>query len=108
MSTTVTCPITYETVLTDLIDLVLATRHIIDNFFPPISTMAPNVSKMGYKTSFPKPLYMLLLFMQVYPKVPFDPSNPRHLNNLKDIYLSGGASWEKDPFITDGIRLGII
>ncbi len=70
--------------------------------------MAPNISKMGYKTSFPMPMYMVLLFMQVYPTTPFDPSNPVHLNNLKDIYLSAGASWQKDPFISNGIKLGII
>jgi hypothetical protein len=108
MSTNVQCPTTYNTILTDLIALVLATRDVIDNFFPPIATMAPNISKMGYKTSFPMPMYMVLLFMQVYPTTPFDPSNPVHLNNLKDIYLSKNTSWQKDPFISNGIKLGII
>ena len=108
MSTNDQCPDAFKTILLNLIELARATRNIIDNFFPPISTMSPNISKMGFAVTFPPPMYMLLLFIQTYPNVPFDPSNPIHLNNLKDLYLSAGASWQKDPFVSNGIKLGII
>ena len=108
MDTNTQCPTSYTDVLKSLINLSLSTKTIIDQFFPRIKAKAPMISKMGYSVILPPHIYMLLLYMDKYPDTQLNPTDVRHLNNMKDIYLSMNVDWTTDPILSDAVKLGII
>jgi hypothetical protein len=102
------CPTSYTDVLRSLKDLTELTKEVIDNFFPNVKVNAPMVAKMGYVIRLPPHIYMLLLYMKKYPDTQLNPTNVRHLNNMKEIYLSMYVDWKTDPILSDAVKLGII
>jgi len=108
MDTNTQCPTSFLDVLRSLQDLAELSKAVIGNFFPAIKANAPMVAKMGYTIRLPPHIYMLLLYMEKYPNTQLNPTDIRHLNNMKDIYLSMYVDWKTDPILSDAVKLGII
>lgn len=103
-----TCKITLNTVLHDLLELVAQTKLVIDQFFPPLKATAPYISKLSYSIQLPPVMYTMLVYIDLYPNRKFDQMSQVDLNNLKDIYLSLNLKWQDNPFLINGIKLGIV
>jgi len=102
------CPTAMKQILLDLIALVNITQNVVDRFFPATKATAPFVSKMGYSLQVPMNIYILLVYMNIYPGRKFDPTNAINVLNLKDIYLSMNLPYIDDPFIKNAIASGLI
>jgi hypothetical protein len=95
-------------ILLDLIALVNITQEVVGRFFPATTATAPFVSKMGYHVNIPLNIYVLLVYMDIYPNKKFDPTNAINVLNLKDVYLSMKLPYIDDPFIKNAIASGLI
>jgi hypothetical protein len=102
------CPTAMKQILLDLIALVNITQDVVDRFFPATSSIAPFVSKMGYHVNIPLNIYVLLVYMDIYPNRKFDPTNAINVLNLKDVYLSMNLPYIDDPFIQNAFASGLI
>jgi len=102
------CPPRFKQVLTDLLALVAITKNVIDKFFPPFKSNTPFVSKMSYSIKLPPELYVLLVYMELYPKRKLEQTCVLDLLNLKDIYLVMEMPWQTDPILANAVKNGLI
>jgi hypothetical protein len=102
------CPPRFKQTLTDLLALVAITKSVIDKFFPPMKVSAPYISNMEYSIGVPPKMYMLLVYMELYPGRKLEQTCVLDLLNLKDIYLVMNVPWNDDPILANAVKNGLI
>lgn len=102
------CPPLYKKTLTDLLALVAITKSVIDRFFPAFKSNSPFISQMSYSVKLPPAIYMLLMYMDLYPDRKMEQTCVPDLLNLKDIYLMMGSPWQDDPILANAVKNGLI
>lgn len=102
------CKVTYLTALSNLLSLVTITKTVIDQFFPGLKVTATFVGTMNVSATVKPPIFILLKWIELYPGEPLVPTNVDHLNKLKLLYKSMQLNWEEDPFLMEGMLLGLI
>jgi hypothetical protein len=88
--------------------LVSLTKKIIDQFFPGIKVSAPFVGKLDTVATVSPPIFVLLKWIDLYPGDVLVPTDIKDLNKLKNLYIQMGMDWEEDPFLKEGMLLGLI
>jgi hypothetical protein len=94
--------------LNNLLSLVTLTKSVIDQFFPGITVTATVVGTMNATAKVQPPIFVLLKWIQVYPGTVLVPTDVNDLKKLRNLYISMGLDWEDDPFLLEGMLLGII
>lgn len=102
------CPSGLKQLLRDITALVKITKDVVGRFFPPTTSTAPFVSKLGYSVSLPPAIYVLLVYGDLYPNHKLDNTNVIDLLNLKDIYLMLNLPWQNDRILADAVLNGLI
>jgi hypothetical protein len=104
----IACKDLYLKTLNDMLDLVTLTKKVIDQFFPGIKISAPVIGIMDATATVQPPIFVLLKWIERYPGVILIPKDATNLRKLKNIYISLNLDWEEDPFIMEGMFLGLI
>jgi hypothetical protein len=102
------CPLLYELILYDMLDLVSITKTVIDKFFPGITVKAPFVAALEAKASINTNVFVLLKWIKIYPGSSLDKNDPNDLLKLKNLYIQLNLPWANDPILREAIELGLI
>ena len=102
------CKALFLQTLTDMLELVTITKKVIDQFFPGIKVSAPVVGIMDVTATVQPPIFVLLKWIEIYPGDILVPTDVNDLKKLRNIYIQLGFDWEEDPFLKEGMLLGLI
>jgi len=102
------CKFIYLSALSNLLSLVSITKTLINQFFPGIRVNAPFVGTMVASATVQPPVFILLKWIELYPGKILVPTDANDLKKLKNLYISMDLDWEYDPFLMDGMLLGLI
>jgi len=102
------CKDLYLKTLNDLLELVSITKKVIDQFFPGIKVTASFVGTMDVTAIVQPPIFVLLKWIKLYPGDTLVPTDAKDLKKLKSLYIDMGLNWEEDPFLLEGMLLGLI
>ena len=91
-----------------MLELVTITKKVIDQFFPGIKVSAPVVGIMDVTATVQPPIFVLLKWIEIYPGDILVPTDVNDLKKLRNIYIQLGFDWEEDPFLKEGMLLGLI
>jgi len=102
------CKALYLTALNSLLGLVAMTKTVVDQFFPGIRVNAPFVGTMDVTATVQPPIFVLLKWIELYPGNILVPTDANDLKKLRNLYISMDLEWENDPFLLEGMLLGLI
>ena len=86
--------------LDDFISLLI---YAMTKFYVSSAVKAPLSAKMTVRGRMPFKVYVRVLWGKQNPGVIFNAYAEKHINQLKDIYLSFGMDWRNDKFLVEWV-----